>query len=130
MPSQKTDLRKLDPSKDVLVWFGHSSYYLQLNGKRILVDPVFSGNASPVSFTTKSFDGADVYTTDDMPEIDYLFISHDHFDHLDYKTISKLMPRVKKVITGLGVGAHLEHWGYDHSRIVAATLATTRTSPQ
>jgi len=117
LPAVKTDLKSLNISEDVIVWFGHSSYYLQLSGRRILVDPVFSGNASPFSFTTRSFSGADVYTPDDMPEIDYLFISHDHYDHLDYKTVKALIPKVKRVITGLGVGAHLEHWGYDSSII-------------
>lgn len=112
IPTIKTDLRTLRANEDVIVWFGHSSYFLQLSGVRILVDPVFSGNASPVSFTTRSFAGADAYSVADMPEIDYLFISHDHYDHLDYKTVKALRPKVKKVVTGLGVGAHLEHWGY------------------
>ncbi len=118
LPSQKTDLLNLPPQQDVLVWFGHSSYFMQLQGKKILVDPVFSGSASPVSFTTKSFAGSDVYTTADMPSIDYLFISHDHYDHLDYETVKQLRPKVKKIITGLGVGAHLEHWGFDPALIV------------
>lgn len=118
LPSEKTDLKKLNPNENLIVWFGHSSYLMQLDGKRILVDPVFSGNASPLSFTTKSFKGADVYTADDMPEIDYLFISHDHYDHLDHKTVVAMRHKVKHVITGLGVGAHLEHWGYDTSMII------------
>ena len=118
LPSQKTDLLHLDPSKHSLVWFGHSSYFMQVDGKKILVDPVFSGAASPLPFTTRSFPGSDVYTTDDLPEIDYLFITHDHWDHLDYKTIVKLKPKVKQVITSLGTAAHLEHWGYDTGRIV------------
>ncbi len=42
-----------------------------------------------------------------------LFISHDHWDHLDYKTITKLKPKIKTIITGLGTGAHFEHWGFD-----------------
>ena len=118
LPSKKTDLLNLDPDKNSLVWFGHSSYFIQVDGKKILVDPVFSGAASPVSFTTKSFPGSDVYTTDDLPEIDYLFISHDHWDHLDYKTVVKLKPKVKQVITSLGTAAHLEHWGYDKNKII------------
>jgi len=118
LPSHKTNLHQLDPEQDVLVWFGHSSYFMQLQGKKILVDPVFSGNASPLSFTTKSFAGSDVYTVADLPEIDLLFISHDHYDHLDYKTIVQLQPKVKKIITGLGVGAHLEHWGFDPEIII------------
>lgn len=113
LPSKKTDLLALNPGRDILVWFGHSSYFMQVDGKKILVDPVFSGNASPLNFTTKSFAGSDIYTTDDIPEIDYLFISHDHWDHLDHDTILKLKPKVKKIITGLGAGAHLEHWGFD-----------------
>ena len=118
LPAGKTDLLNLSPEEDILVWFGHSSYFMQLGGKRILVDPVLSGNASPLSFTTKSFNGSDVYTVEEIPAIDYLFISHDHYDHLDYKTVSALAPRVKKVITGLGTGAHLESWGYDTARII------------
>jgi L-ascorbate metabolism protein UlaG (beta-lactamase superfamily) len=118
LPSKKTELLHLDPQKNCLVWFGHSSYFLQVDGKKILVDPVFSGAASPVSFTTKSFPGSDVYEPDDFPDIDYLFISHDHWDHLDYKTISKLSPKVKQVITGLGTAAHLEYWGYDKNKII------------
>jgi L-ascorbate metabolism protein UlaG (beta-lactamase superfamily) len=118
LPSKKTDLFQLDQKEDVLVWFGHSSYFLQTDGKKILVDPVLSGNASPVKFTTRSFKGSDVYTADEIPEIDYLFISHDHWDHLDYDTMIKLRPKIKMVITGLGVGAHLESWGFPTDRII------------
>jgi L-ascorbate metabolism protein UlaG (beta-lactamase superfamily) len=113
LPSVKTDLLHLDPSKNILVWFGHSSYFMQIDGKKILVDPVFSGNASPVSFITKSFPGSDVYSVSDLPEIDYLFISHDHWDHLDHETILQLKPKVRKIITGLGVAAHFLYWGFD-----------------
>ncbi|HMI66097.1 MAG TPA: MBL fold metallo-hydrolase [Cyclobacteriaceae bacterium] len=118
LPSKKTDLLQLRPDSNVLVWFGHSSYFIQIDGKKILVDPVFSGSASPIKFTTPSYPGSDVYTTDDIPEIDYLFISHDHWDHLDFDTLVKLKLRIKKVITGLGVGAHLEYWGYNKDIIV------------
>lgn len=118
LPSVKTNLHALHPADNVMVWFGHSSYFLHIDGKKILVDPVFSGNASPVTFTTKSFKGSDVYTTDDLPQIDYLFITHDHWDHLDYKTVIKLKTKVGKIITGLGVGAHLERWGFDKRIII------------
>ena len=95
LPSVKTNLLSLSADKNVLVWFGHSSYFMQIDGRKILVDPVFSGNASPIN-STKSFKGSDIYTTDDIPEIDYLFISHDHWDHLDYETIVKLKPKIRK----------------------------------
>jgi len=115
LPSVKTNLLNLDPQQNILVWFGHSSYFMQIDGKKILVDPVFSGSASPFSFMVKSFKGSDIYTPDDFPAIDYLFITHDHWDHLDYKTVLRL--NVGKVITSLGVGAHLEYWGFDSTKI-------------
>jgi L-ascorbate metabolism protein UlaG (beta-lactamase superfamily) len=118
IPSIKTDLLNLSIDRDVLVWFGHSSYFIQIDDMRILVDPVFSGNASPIPRTVKSFNGTDIYTVDDLPEIDYLFISHDHYDHIDYETILKLKTKTKKVICGLGVGAHFEYWGYKAENII------------
>lgn len=117
LPSGKTDLLNLPVNQDVLVWFGHSSYFIQIDGKRILVDPVFSGSASPLPGGIKAFPGTERYSVQDLPEIDFLFISHDHWDHLDYKTIIKLKSKVKQVICGLGVGAHLEHWGYDSHKV-------------
>lgn len=118
IPTQKTDLLSLPPDADVLVWFGHSSYFMQIGGKKFLVDPVFSGNASPLPGTVKAFAGADRYRVADLPMIDYLFISHDHYDHLDYETITALKDKVKQVICGLGVGAHFENWGYPAERII------------
>ena len=118
LPSVKTDLHSLSADKNVMVWFGHSSYFLQVDGMKILVDPVFSGAASPIKSTTRSFSGSDVYTVEDIPEIDCLFISHDHWDHLDFETVKKLKPKVKKIICGLGVGLHLTHWGFDKNIIV------------
>ena len=118
LPSVKTDLKALSDSTPTIVWFGHSSYLIKSKGVTILVDPVFSGHASPVSFFGKSFAGTDVYSVDDMPDIDMLVLSHDHYDHFDYETIVKLIPKVKKFYTGLGVGAHLERWGVPADQMV------------
>lgn len=117
IPTTKTDLFSLDKSENVLVWFGHSSYFLQLDGIKILIDPVFSGSASPVPGTVKAFPGTDQYSVDDIPDIDYLFISHDHYDHLDYKTIVELQGKVGQVLCGLGVGSHFTFWGYPEEKI-------------
>lgn len=117
LPAVKTDLHSLAAGKNILVWFGHSSYFMQIDGKKILVDPVFSRSASPVKFTTKSFTGTNVYSVEDMPFIDYLFISHDHWDHLDYETLLGLVPKVSRIITGLGVAVHLQRWGF-HKNII------------
>ncbi len=118
IPVIKTDLHNLDRNEDVLIWFGHSSCFIQIDKKRILIDPVFSKAASPVSFINKAFKGTEVYTSEDIPDIDYLIISHDHFDHLDYPTIKALKSRTGKVICSLGVGAHFERWGFDKNNII------------
>ena len=117
IPSVKTDLKNLPVNTNHLVWFGHSSYFMQIEGKRFLIDPVFSGNASPVPGSVKAFKGSDDYNVEDLPEIDYLLISHDHYDHLDYETILKLKGRVTRIICGLGVGAHFERWGFSSQQI-------------
>ncbi len=118
VPTVKTDLKSLDINEDLIVWMGHSSFYLQLGGKRILVDPIFSGHSSPFKAMMKAFPGSDVYTADDMPAIDALLISHDHWDHLDYETVTALKDKVGVVLTGLGSGEHFEYWGYDKSKII------------
>lgn len=118
LPVIKTDLHKIQRDQDILIWFGHSSYLIQIDGIRILVDPVFSKAASPVSFYNKPFKGTEIYEAKDMPEVDYLIISHDHWDHLDYETIVQMKNRIGKVIGGLGVGEHFEYWGYEKDKIV------------
>ncbi|MCE5285778.1 MAG: MBL fold metallo-hydrolase [Pelosinus sp.] len=117
IPGIKTDLMALDPTEDIVVWLGHSSYYLQLGGKRILIDPVFSSYASPVFFVNKAFAGSNQYKPEDMPEIDYLLISHDHWDHLDYPTIMALKPKIKQIVCPLGVGAYFDQWGFKEAQI-------------
>lgn len=124
LPTVRSDLKSLDPGADLLIWLGHSSYYIHLGGKRILVDPIFSDHGAPFSFLNKTFPGTDLYSAGDMPEIDYLVISHDHWDHLDYATVSALQPGVKNVIMPLGVGAHFEHWGYPKKKLLEADWNT------
>lgn len=118
IPHLKTDLLQLKKDEDIMVWFGHSSYFIQIDGKRILVDPVFSDAASPIAIFNKAFKGANQYTAEDIPDIDYLIITHDHWDHLDYPTIMQLKSRIKKIICGLGVGEHFEYWGIDKNAII------------
>jgi L-ascorbate metabolism protein UlaG (beta-lactamase superfamily) len=124
LPTVKLDLASLDSEKDIVIWLGHSSYFIQLGSKRILVDPIFNDYGAPFSFLNKTFPGTDIYTVADMPEIDYLIISHDHWDHLDYATVTALMPKVKAVVMPLGVGAHFEHWGYTKDELMEADWNT------
>jgi Predicted Zn-dependent hydrolases of the beta-lactamase fold len=69
-----------------------------------LVDPVFSKAASPGPVINWAFKGTDIYSADDIPQIDYLILTHDHYDHLDYPTVRELKSKVDKVICHLGVG--------------------------
>ncbi len=117
LPSVKTDLTSLDRNDNLVVWMGHSSYYIQLDGKRILSDPVFSSYASPVPGTNVAFKGSNIYTADDIPELDFLLISHDHWDHLDYPTIKGLENKVKQVVAPLGVGSYFTQWGWPKEKV-------------
>ncbi len=113
LPFVKTDLAKLASNKPLIAWFGHSSYLLKINNRNFLVDPVLSGNAAPLSFMVKAFAGSNEYRAEDMPVIDHLILTHDHYDHLDFRTIRKLRQKVRSVFCSLGVGAHLRYWGID-----------------
>ena len=112
VPAVKTDLKALPSDRDRLVWFGHSSYLFCLDGKRYLVDPVLKMEF-PVTVMMRPFKGTDIYSPDDMPEIDVLIITHEHWDHLDYATLRDLKGKVKQVVCPLGVAEYVEYWGYD-----------------
>lgn len=113
IPNLKTDLQK-NIAQDIphLIWFGHSSYLIQFEGKNILVDPVFSGHASPISSAVRAFNGADLYKASDMPPIDILILTHDHYDHIDFDSVMQLRQRTQHIVCPLGVGQHLEFWGF------------------
>lgn len=118
LPFVKTNLEKLYSSQPVIVWFGHSSYFIYIENKKFLIDPVFSGNAAPFSFMVKAFPGSNECTVNDMPAIDCLILTHDHYDHLDFKTIRELKNKINKIYCSLGVGSHLKYWGIDQNKII------------
>lgn len=117
LPTVKTDLKAISSDKPVIIWFGHSSYFISYRNTNILVDPVFTGHASPLPFFAKSFPGTDIYSPDDFPQIDILILTHDHYDHLDYKTIKAFAGKTRHFYVPLGVSAHLKYWGFDAARI-------------
>ena len=114
----KTNLLQINSAEPYLIWFGHSSYLLVVDGKKILVDPVFN-NASPLSFFGKPYPATFNYQAEDFPEIDLILISHDHYDHLDEIAVKRLIPKTKHFLTSLGVDAHLKHWGVAAEQITA-----------
>lgn len=100
-----------------VTWLGHSTVLLEIDGKLVLTDPVFGPRAAPVSWMgPKRFHPAPV-EPEELPELDLILVSHDHFDHLDYPTIKRLARRETPWVTSLGVGAHLEAWGVPADRI-------------
>lgn len=117
MVSKKTDLKALDRGEDIVIWMGHSTFYLQLGGYRILIDPVFSSYAAPLPFLNGAFSGSNVYCAEDIPKLDILAVSHDHWDHLDYPTVMALKHKINYVVCPLGVGEYFEEWGFSPDRI-------------
>ncbi|QNK63836.1 MBL fold metallo-hydrolase [Pedobacter sp. PAMC26386] len=116
LPHVKPVLDSVSGTK--LTWFGHSSYLLQIDSLKILVDPVFSRTPSPFSFIGKKYyAGTDFITAEDFPAIDVLLITHDHYDHMDYQSILKLKGRVKHFLTSAGAGSHLKRWGIPAEKI-------------
>lgn len=103
VPSIKTDLKKFHSKEPAIVWFGHSSYLIHHDGLNFLIDPVLSGHASPFSFMAKAFPGSDVFKAHDMPEIHFLILTHNHYDHLDYKALKKLAPAAGQIVLPLRV---------------------------
>lgn len=109
-----------EPPKSGLrvTWFGHSSFLIEIDGYRVLVDPIWSERASPVGWIGPSRFHRPPLPLEELPPIDAVIISHDHYDHLDHATIVALAQRPNVVFAvPLGVGAHLEHWGVPPERI-------------
>ena len=118
LPSVPVDFAALGRLDPALVWFGHSSYFLRIGGKSILVDPVLSNSASPVPFMIRGYKGTRVIAVHDLPRIDVLILTHDHYDHMDYRTLMTLKNHTGCFCTALGVGSHLEYWGIDPEKIL------------
>ncbi|HET9351051.1 MAG TPA: MBL fold metallo-hydrolase [Burkholderiales bacterium] len=99
-------------------WLGHSTVLIEIDGVRVLTDPVWGPRASPLLLAgPKRFQPVPVPLSA-MPRVDVVIISHDHYDHLDYPTIRALAKAHVPFVTSLGVGAHLEAWGVARERIV------------
>jgi L-ascorbate metabolism protein UlaG (beta-lactamase superfamily) len=99
-------------------WLGHSTVLLEIDGLRVLTDPVWGRRASPSSLAgPKRFQPVPVPLRA-MPPVDLVIVSHDHYDHLDYPTIHEMAKGDVPFVTSLGVGAHLEYWGVRPERIV------------
>lgn len=101
-----------------VTWLGHSTSLVEIDGVRAILDPVFGTRASPFSWAGPKRFFAPPLPLSELPELDLVVLSHDHYDHLDYPTIVQLAQTEVSFIAPLGVGAHLELWGVDPNRIV------------
>lgn len=115
LPSLKFDASNLTAGQ--FVWFGHSTVLFNTGGSMILADPVFN-RASPVPAIGNPFPLQNVPTIAQLPDIDIVIISHDHYDHLDHLAIAALEPTTKQFLVPLGVGAHLQRWGIPVAKII------------
>lgn len=99
-------------------WMGHSAFLLELDGKKILLDPMLGNSPAPFDFLGPSRYSSELaIAIEKLPKVDILIISHDHYDHLDHGSIIKLKEKVERFFVPLGVGSHLEHWGIEKNKI-------------
>ena len=113
------ELFRSSPSTGLrITWFGHSSMLLEIDGLRLLIDPVWGNRASFAQWAGPRRWYAPPMALEDMPTIDAVVISHDHYDHLDHTAFETMASWNTRFIVPLGVGAHLEHWGVPPERIV------------
>jgi len=101
-----------------ITWLGHSTLLIEIDGRRFLTDPVWGERTSPLTWVGPSRWYPAPLSLDDLPELDAILISHDHYDHLDHPTIVALADDDTPFVCPLGVGAHLEGWGIDAERII------------
>jgi L-ascorbate metabolism protein UlaG (beta-lactamase superfamily) len=107
-----------DSNETLITWLGHSTMLIKINGLTIITDPVFSKRASMFQFIgPQKFAYSCTYKFSDLPKIDIVLLSHDHYDHLDYGSIRYLKDKADRFIMPLGVGSHLEHWGVNPTKI-------------
>jgi L-ascorbate metabolism protein UlaG (beta-lactamase superfamily) len=100
-----------------VTWLGHSSTLVEIDGYRVLIDPVWGDRASPFDWAgPQRFHDAPIPLAE-LPALDVIVISHDHYDHLDYDTIRHFVQARVHFVVPLGVGTHLQYWGVDESRI-------------
>ncbi len=99
------------------IWLGHSSVLIEMDGLRFLLDPIFSDYASPFQWIGPKRFAPPPIALSDLPPIDAVLISHDHYDHLDMHTAQHLATMGSHFLVPLGIGAHLEAWGIPASQI-------------
>lgn len=110
------------------VWYGHSVCLMKLAGKNILIDPMFGPDASPIGpVRTHRFSENTLAIIDNLPNLDVVLLTHDHYDHIDYASIEKLKDKVPHFYVALGIKRHLTEWGIAADRITEMDWWDTAT---
>jgi L-ascorbate metabolism protein UlaG (beta-lactamase superfamily) len=121
IPVSAIDWNQINSENDSLTWLGHSAFLLSVDNKKLLIDPMLSPVASPVSLLgINRYEYSEdimLHLIDEMPPIDAVFITHDHYDHLDHQSIVKLNSKASHFFVPLGCSAHLIRWGIPEERI-------------
>lgn len=124
-PKDKIKIKPLDKEEFVqpadtakIIWYGHSAVLINMNGTIILIDPMLGPDASPTApFKTLRFSEDTLPLADELPDIDLVLLSHDHYDHLDMDSIIKLKDKTKHFYVALGIKRHLAEWGIDENTV-------------
>jgi len=120
LPILHPDLNVIENAADTitaLTWFGHSAFLLEMDGKKILLDPMLGPAAAPFSFQVNRFSNDLPIAIEDLPFIDAVIFSHDHYDHLDYHTVMLIKDKVSRFYVPLGLGSHHKYWGIAEDKI-------------
>jgi L-ascorbate metabolism protein UlaG (beta-lactamase superfamily) len=126
IPVVKPELAGFLRDESQAMWFGHSTVFIQVEGKTVLCDPVLSELFWLFTvFTGKRFTDELPVAVRDIPRVDILLLSHDHYDHMDHRTIMAIKNKVNHYCVPRGVGARLEKWGIDKDRITECTYGET-----
>ena len=110
-------LERAEQGKLKVTWLGHSSTLVQLGSKNIFLDPVLTKRTSPIGFVGPTRFSEIAVKPEQLPPIDVLFLSHDHYDHLDYHTIKEIEDKVSHYVVPLGVDSILTGWGINENKI-------------
>lgn len=124
-PKNQIEIVKINPQDlhgfngSRVFWFGHSTFLIQHSGMNILIDPMFGKVPAPFDFLGAArFQEELPIAPENLPKIDYVVFSHDHYDHLDYESVVKLKDKVEWFLTPLGLGNHLMRWGVKQEQII------------